>query len=105
MELNESLNPAHGWRSGRKIVPGAHDKPKSLNINKDVVAWVPGAPGVAIMHNGTQFCFCRLLDAPELGGNPVWKEMTYVGHYPFASLEQMLAWAETKKFNGLRIID
>lgn len=106
MNVNESLNPVRGWSSGRRVPQGAPVTGLSKsNVNQDVLAWVPGAPGVAIRHDGTQFCFYRLLDTPELGGQPVWKKMTYAGHYPFASLEHMLAWAETKRFNGLRITD
>lgn len=103
--INEQLNPAHGWSSGRRMPQGepARGVGKS-GLNNDVLGWVPGTTGVAIRLNetGTPW-FYRVLSVP--GFEATWQACRYNGEPKFETIEAAIRWAKTKKFNGLNIID
>ncbi len=107
MDVNESLNPARGWSSGRKIVGGAPQRGlTSSGVNADVLGWAPNVTGVAIRKRGDGVWFYRLLDGPGLGLEcPIWRDCTYHEHVELANVASAIEWSATKRFTGFRITD
>lgn len=103
--INEQLNPAYGWSSGRRMSQGApHQGLRRSHINDGVLDWVPGVTGVAIRigDSGSPW-FYRILDVP--GFEPSWQPCRYANAPQFETIGDAIRWAKTKKFNGLNIID
>lgn len=107
--VNETLDPKHGWSSGRKMPQGA--PPRGLgrsHMNDDVIAWVPGVHNVAVrMVPGVGPWFYRIMEWPGL--EPAWMPCEFKGDPNMLpeinTLDDLLTWASTKQFQGLNILD
>ena len=105
-KINEQLNPARGWSSGRKAAGGApaHGLGRSM-MNVDVLAWVPHTDVAIRMEAGNAPWFYRVMTWPSIGSQ--WMRCNYTGvDLPTVNMvEDLIRWASTKKFQGLNILD
>ena len=105
-KINEQLNPAHGWSSGRRIPQGAPARGLGRsNMNADVLAWVPGTNVAIRMEAGQSPWFYVVMTWPGIESQ--WMRCKYNGNnLPEVNrIEDLIKWAKTKKFNGLNITD
>lgn len=104
-KINEELDPKYGWSSGKR---SQSDPDDSGHVNDGVIAWVPGVHNVAVKIV-PEFgpWFFRLMSWP--GMEPAWMPCEFKGDPsaipPIETLDDLLAWASTKHFQGLNILD